>query len=223
MDYIPPTGPLFSAWLLNFATLIAAAPTTYGLVSGDATVISAQNAAFQAAYTLATDPSTRTSVTVAAKDAAMSLAKATVRPYAVSISQNSGVTDGDKTAVGVTVRKLVPTPIPAPTDAPQVSFVSAIPLETVLKIVNSATPTSKAKPFGAVIIEVWRSIGTVPATDPAQLSYVGGFTKIPVTLAFEAGDQGKICTVASRYATAGGNGGVAKTGPWSALLSFNVL
>jgi hypothetical protein len=222
-SYIPSTDAGFSAWLLNFSALITATPALYGLIAGDATAIAAQNTAYQAAYTLATNPATRTAPTVAAKDAAKATALAVVRPYAVAISLNAGVDDLDKTAVGVTVRKTVPTPIPAPTVAPQVSFVSAIPLATTLKVVNSDEPTTKAKPFGAIGIEVWASVGTVAATDPAQLKYRYTATKIPTVLSFDAADQGKICTVASRYVTRGGNGGVAKVGPWSALLSFVVL
>ena len=221
-SYIPPTDAGFADWLLNFSTLITASPTTYGLVTGDATIIAAQNTAYAAALATATNPATRTSPTIAAKDAAKSLALAVVRPYAVSISLNPAVTDEDKVAVGVTVRKLVPTPIPAPTAIPQVSLVSAIPLEQTLKIVNAATPTTKAKPFGARLIEVWTSVGITAATDPAQLSFRGAVTKIPTKLTFDAADRGKICTVAARYATAGGGPGVSRVGPWSALITFIV-
>lgn len=217
------TDALFSTWLLNFSTLITASPTTYGLVSGDAVLIDAQNTAYQAALALATDPSTRTPVTVSAKDAAKASALFVVRPYALSITNNSGVADGDKTAVGATVRKLIPTPIPTPTDAPQVSIVTAIPLATTLKIVNSMTPTVKSKPFGAIGIEVARSIGTVAATDPDQLDIWQTASKVPVIMDFSAPDQGKICSVAARYVTRGGSPGFAKKGPWSAILNFNVL
>lgn len=222
-SYIPSTDAGFSAWITNFSSLITASPTTYGLIAGDATAIAAQATSYNAALTVATDPSTRTPSAVAAKDAAKAEALAVVRPYAVQISLNPGVSDEDKTAVGVTVRKLVPSPIPAPVDAPQVSFVSAVPLVTTLKVVNSATPTSKAKPFGAIGIQLFGSVGTVAATDPEQLKFIGQFTKIPLSIDFGSSDQGKICTVAARFVTRGGNGGAAKVGPWSALFSFNVL
>lgn len=221
-SYIPSTDSGFNDWLINFATLIAASPTTYGLVSGDATAITAQKVAYSAALTAATDPSTRTPSAIAGKDAAKATALAVVRPYAVSISLNPGVDDEDKVAVGVTVRKLVPTPIPTPTAVPQVSFVGAVPLVTTLKVVNAATPDSKAKPFGSIGVQVFASVGTVAATDPGQLKFVGVFTKIPLSLSFTSLEQGKVCTVAARYSTRGGSGGAAKVGPWSALFNFNV-
>lgn len=222
-SYIPSTDSGFAAWLLNFSTLITASPTTYGLVSGDATAIAAQNTAYSAALALATDPSTRTSVTVSAKDAAKAGALFVVRPYATTISKNAGVDDGDKTAVGVTVPKLVPTPIPAPTALPLLTLVSAIPLVSTLKIVSADTPTSKAKPFGVIGIQLFVSVGTVAATDPDQLAYYSTATKIPALIGFNAPDQGKIASVAARFVTRGGNGGESKIGPWSAILTFNVL
>lgn len=221
--YLPASDAAFDAWLTNFSTLLTAAPATYGLVAGDAVIVAAQQTAYNAAYIAATTPATRTSVTVAAKDAARASAEAVVRPYAVSISLNAGVLDGDKTAIGVTVPKLVPTPIPAPTATPLVSLVSAVPTVATLKVVNAATPTSKAKPFGAIGVQMFAAIGTVPATDPAQLSWFSQPTKIPTAMTFDVADAGKICTVAARYITRGGNGGEAKVGPWSALVSFVIL
>lgn len=222
-SYIPPTDAGFGSWLTNFSALLTASPATYGLVSGDAVLVAAQEAAYTAALAAATDPGTRTPVTVSAKDAAKASALAVVRPYAVAISLNAGVADEDKTDIGVTVRKTVPTPIPAPTATPALSFVSAVPLNVTLQARNVATPTSKAKPFGSIGVEVWDSVGTVAATDPAQLDYRFTASKIPFVRVFDAGDQGKICSMAVRYVTRGGNGGVAKVGPWSAILSFSVV
>lgn len=222
-SYIPSTDAGFGSWLANFSTLITAAPATYGLVSGDATVIAGQNTAYQAALALATDPVTRTSVTVADKDAAKSSALFVVRPFAVQISRNPAVSNMDKTAVGVTVVKTVPTPIPAPTALPLNSLVSAVPLTSTIKTVSADTPTSKAKPFGSISVQVFMSVGTVAATDPEQLKFFGAVTKIPFPVTFESPDQGKICSLATRYATRGGNGGIAKVGPWSAITTFVVL
>lgn len=217
------TDALFSTWLTNFSTLITASPSTYGLVTGDAVAIAAQDTAYQAALLLATDPSTRTAVTIAAKDSAKAAALFVVRPYTVAISNNAGVDDSDKTAVGATVRKTPPTPVPAPTALPLVSLLSAQPLLAFIKVVDSATPMSKQKPFGSIGVQLFSSIGTVAATDPDQLSYVKTATKLPTTLDFSSGNVGKVCSLAARYVTRGGNGGEAKVGPWSAITSFNVI
>lgn len=220
--YIPASDGAFASWLLNFATLIAASPTTYGLIAGDATAISAQNTAFQAAYLAATNPATRTAPTVAAKDAARLSAENVVRPYAVRISLNAAVTDLNKTAVGVTVRSVVPTPVPAPTVAPEISLVSAITGQMTL---GYKTPgaAGKYKPPGVVGVEVFRAVGTVAAVDPAQASYSGVVTKSPFRQTFDAGDRGKIATIFCRYVTRSGPGGAAQAGPWSDPLPLVVM
>lgn len=222
-NYIPSTDSGFSDWLLNFATLIAAGPTAYGLVAGDATAISAQNTSYQAAYALAVDPSTRTPSTVAAKDAAKSLALSVVRPYALQINANAGVTDEQRADLGLTIRKTTPTPVPAPSTAPGITFRAAIPLATTLGYYDTATPTTKAKPYGTIGMELWVAVGTVAAVDPAQGSFRALVTKSPFVVSFEPAQQGKIATVFGRWVTRGGTGGQGQVGPWSAALTFTVI
>jgi hypothetical protein len=218
-DYIPARDSFFAAWLLNFATLIAATPAAYGLTAPDAVVIGEQNTAFQAAYTAATDPSTRTKGTVAAKDVARAAAELIIRPYAVRISQNNAVTDEAKADVGVTIRKTVPTPIPAPVDAPNLGMQSLIPgqLTAAYNVVGQA---GKAKPEGAVGIELVQSIGTVFATDPSQCALVGTYTKSPLRVGYVPEDSGKKVTLFARFVTRSGPGGKAQSGPWSLPLQF---
>lgn len=221
-SYIPAQDALFSNWLLNFSTLLTDSPATYGLTAPDAVIVANQEAAFAAAYALAIDPSTRTSVTVASKDAARASAESVVRPYAVTISLNPSVTNGEKVAIGVTVRSNIPTPIPAPVTPAVISLISAMPLTQQLQI-RAVGSSTKAKPQGCIAIEVARSVGTVAATDPNQLAIVGQYGKTPLIQNFVAEDQGKIVTYAARFRTRSGPAGVSQAGPWSALASFRVI
>ena len=220
--YIPAQDALFATWLDNFSTLLTAAPTTYGLTATEATAADGVNTTFQAAYTAAIDPVTRTSPAVALKDSARASAEAVVRPMAVQISLDAGVTNADKSSIGVTVRSVTPTPIPPPTDAPTIGIQSATPLEMVMTAKVAGT-VGKAKPFGAVALEVFRSVGTVAATDPAQAIYNGLFTKSPFRQTFTADDQGKIVTYFARYTTRSGPQGQSQPGPWSAPLNLIVM
>lgn len=210
-----------AAWMANFAALITLSPPTYGLTTGDASTIQGVSDTFNAALTTSLDPATRTSPTVAAKDAAKASALAVIRPYAVNISLNPSVSNGDKSAVGVTIRSNSPSPIPAPVIAPTIEFLMAIPLQQQLQIRQPGS-TSKAKPAGCTGIQLARTVGTVAATDPSQLTIVGTFGKTPLIQNFDSAQQGKIVTYAARYTTRSGPGGVAQAGPWSALVSFIV-
>jgi hypothetical protein len=220
--YIPARDSLFSSWLLNFATLIAASPTDYGLIAGDATAITAQNTAFQAAYLLATDPGTRTSVTVAAKDTARSNAEGVVRPYAMRIRNNTTVSDGLKVGLGLTIPSTTPTPVPPPIVAPELGILSAI-VGTTRLTYKEPGAAGKAKPYGSIGVEYSRAIGTVPAVDPAQGSIWGTATKSPFQMAHDPADAGKVCTLFGRFVTRSGPGGIAQSGPWSAPLTFNLM
>lgn len=220
--YIPARDADFASWLLNFATLIAASPTSYGLIAGDATIISAQNTAFQAAYLLATNPTTRTSGTVAAKDAARVNAEAIVRPYAQRIRNNTTVSNLLKVGLGLTIPSTTPTPVPPPTTAPEIGLESAIVGQMRLRYSEPGF-LGKAKPYGVVGAEFTRVISTLPAVDPAQGTIWGVATKAPFVMAFEPGDAGKIATLYARWVTRSGPGGVAQKGPWSAPLSISVM
>jgi len=221
--YIPAKDADFNNWLNNFSTLLTANPTTYGLTAPDAVAVASVTTTWNTAYETATNPDTRTSPAVAAKDAARASAEATVRPYAQQISKNAAVSTEDKTAIGVNIPNFSPVPIPPPTTFPQLGFRSATPLVHLLQYQDSELGTGKKKPFGAIGVEIWRSVGTVPATDPDQTTYYGQFTKSPLRVSFSADQVGKICTYFARWVTRSGPGGVAQTGPWSAPLTATVI
>lgn len=220
--YIPAKDAEFSNWLANFAALILALPAAYGLLPADATAISNQNTAFQAAYTTAVNPATRTQPTVAAKDAARFAAVAVCRPYAMRIRNNTAVSDALKVGLGLTIPSTVPTPIPAPVVAPILGLESAIPLQQTLTYKDPGA-VGKAKPYGVIGVEIWRSVGTVPATDPAQAAYYATATKSPFRSTFAASEVGKVCTYFGRFVTRSGPGGIAQAGPFSAPLSIAVI
>jgi hypothetical protein len=222
-NYIPSTDSALDAWSQNFSTLISATPTDYGLTAGDATSIANAVDAFHDAYGVTLDPNTRTSPAIAAKDELRAAMLVVVRPFAMQVNAQASVTDEQRADLGLTIRKTVQTPIPPPATAPLVSLVSAFPGVATLDYRDPSTPTSKAKPFGVIGVQIFRSVGTVPAVDPAQASADATVTKSPFALSFAPGDTGKIATVFARYVTRGGPAGVAQVGPWSAPLSFNVI
>lgn len=213
--YIPPKDADFDAWLLNFTTLLTAAPATYGLTAPDAVICAAAYTAWHPAYVTATTPETRTSPAVAQKDAERAAAEATVRPYAQRIAKNDAVTPENKAAIGVNPPNYSPVPIPAPTTFPLLSLRSGEPLVHILQYQDSGLGTGKKKPFGALGMQVFRTVGTVAATDPAQASFDQQPTKSPFRSTYSAEQRGKIATYFARWVTRSGPGGAAQYGPWS--------
>lgn len=218
-DYIPKRDADAAIWFENFSTLLTANPTLYGLTAPIALVVAGVNATFQSAFLTSSNPSTRTAGTVAAKDVARAQAELVTRPYAVLISLNAAVSDMDKADIGVTIRQTVPSPIPAPMDAPDLSIQSAIPNQVRLTYKTPGT-IGRAKPFGSIGVELIASIGTVFATDPSQCSPAGTWTRAPFQFQIDPTDAGKKISLFARYVTRSGPGGQAQAGPWSTPLNF---
>lgn len=222
-NYIPPRDADFALWSANFAALITATPTAYGLIPADATAINAANTPWQTAYATATNPSTRTTPAVAAKDAARATCEFVLRPYAQRINADAAVTDDQRADLGLTIRKTVPTPIPAPSTMPVLSLISATHLAATFAFRDSTTPTSKAKPYGVVALQVVQSIGTTAATDPSQCEFLAQFGKSPFPVAYDGADVGKVVTMFGRWVTQSGPAGIPQVGPWSTRLVTSVL
>lgn len=221
-DYIPTKDADFNNWSANFSTLATANPATYGLTAPIALIIAGLVATWAGAYQAATDPSTRTSATIAAKDQARAELTSRIRPYAVAVSMDPAVAPQAKVAIGVTLRGGPPTPVPAPTDAPSLAVNKGIPQNTQLSY-SYAGAQGKAKPAGTIGVEIYRAVGAVHVIDPTQATYVGTVTKSPFTLSHEAGDSGKKATFFARFITRSGPGGIAQAGPWSAPLQIALM
>lgn len=213
-SYIPSKEADLAAWADNFSALITAAPTTYGLIAGDATAIAAVVDPFLAAYAVITVPATRTMVTVATKNDTKFAMLAVVRSYAQRVVTNPGVDPGDKIALGLNLHGTPPTPVPPPVTIPLLALLGATPLNFTLRYSDEMTPDKRAKPFGAVRLDLFVKIDTTPKTDPDNSLYYSGFTKQPAFVAFAPGDAGKVATLWGRWANRKGD-----VGPWSSPVS----
>lgn len=217
-SYIPPKDADFGNWLDNFSTMITASPATYGLTAGDAVSIAAVTTTWDAAYSAAINPSTRTPTSVQAKNIAKATANATARPYAQRIANNAGVSSSNKIALGLNPRTNPPTPVTAPTTFPVLSVQSAIPLAHILRFRdNLASPSVKAKPAGVVALELYGGPSTTVVTNPAALPFLGIQTKSPFTINHDSADVGKTAYYAARWLTRRG-----LIGPWSTIISFTI-
>lgn len=206
--YIPNRDGDALAWAQNFRDKIVADPSTYGLTAGDGTVIAAVVDSYEDAYALGggtyhapVNPATKTPATTAAKVDAKTAMLLVVRPYAQQIANNAGVSNDDKTAVGVNTRTNTPTPIPAPTSVPILGVRAAITGQTTFQYRDSAAVAGKAKPSGAIACDVFAAASPTPITDPGDLVYVGTFTKSPFAINWDPSDAGKTAYVAARWKT----------------------
>jgi hypothetical protein len=219
--YIPPRDADFDAWFNNLNTLITATPAAYGLVAGDAVIIDAQWDIWHPAYLLLTNPATKTSPNVAAKDVARVNAESVLRPYCQRIRANAGVSDALKVGLGLNLQPTTLTPIPAPGTVPVLSQRAATAGQMVLSYHDSVL-SGKAKPYGSIGIEIFVNYGASPNTDPSQAAFHSRVTKSPCTITWPVDQRGKVATIFGRYVTRGGPSGISQNGPWSDPLPVTV-
>ena len=216
--YIPTRDTDLNLWLNNFASLITADPPLYGLQASDAVTIQGLADDFDAALTLATDPSTRTTVTIAAKDAAKAAALPVIREYAQMIKANVGVTDEDKAALGLNLDDNTVTTIPPPASQPLIAIIGATPLQHTLRYSDANTPDSRSKPEGVDGMVLYRTIAATGQEDQTAGLFNQLVTRQPFASDFDPEDVGKVCTYFARWYNRKG-----ELGPWSTPINMVIV
>lgn len=216
-DFIPAKDADFDAWSANFESQIDTEYAAYGLTTGQATAYTALDTAWRTAYAAAVNPATRTPVTVAAKDAARAAAVANARVLASIVNAFPGITNGQRTTLGLNPRGDGPTPVPAPTTQPLPAVVAYNPLQHVLQIRDVSTPASRKKPVGAIACQVFAKVGTTPPVDISECTLRGLYTKPFLTLDYDGADAGKQAYYICRWVTRRG-----LVGPTSDLIAATI-
>lgn len=218
-SYLPQKLSTFAVWFLNFASLITATPTTYGVTAGDAASIQASYDDFAAKYAISTSPTTRSPTTVQDTVTARNTSVQIIRAYGRLILANAGVADADKVALGLHLRDPVNTPIPAPLTMPVLSLLGAQPGQLTAAYKDSAAaPTVKAKPFGAAAMQLFVAFGTVAPVTPGATPFAKLVTRSPFPIDTGAGTPGQTAFCYARWVTAKG-----LVGPWSPLATMVIV
>lgn len=205
MPYIPTKDADLVTWGLNWATLLNGDPARYGVTSPEAALQQTNYDDFSAAYTLASDPTTRSPTTVAHKDGTKALFLADARALAAIVRANRGVTNDDKIALGLNIPDPVPTPIPQPTSVPNFTILGATPSLHTIQYKDSEIATGKAKPYGVIGAAVFRKIS---ANDPgnfddANPEFLGVYSKSPMAISIPNGVRGQTAYYWAQWITRG--------------------
>jgi hypothetical protein len=204
-------------WLVNFKNIVQASSGTYFLSSADVDAIVAAVEAFVAALTLARGETTRTRTTVASKNDLRDAAVALCRQYAKLIKYNAGIDAEAKIAAGIKPPSNTVQPIECPEASPAIICQAATNGAHTVAFQNSVDLSARAKPFGAIDLLLFRAVADAPVTDPSQAQFVRKFTKNPMTVVFDAEDNGRIATYFARWSSRRGD-----MSNWSAPVSMAI-
>lgn len=209
-SWIPHNDDALEPFANNFQALIAADPAAYGLEAGDAAAITAAYAAWHAAFLAAANPATRTKAAVFTKNAEKVNILGVVRRYAAVIRADTGVSNPLKIGLGLHIRDTAPTPIPPPATRPLLSIVSAGVGSQELRAADSATPSRRARPAGAIGLLLFCAVDEGAAPDPSAARFLTFLTRGEFTATFDRDDHGKTATYFARWTNSRG-----ELGPWS--------
>jgi len=159
-DYIPSKNALLVGWASNIATIVQAAPTSVGLVAGQATQLTSASTLLSSTYTTAHEPSTRTKETIQVFLAAKTAFLSTVRPLVKIIQAFPALTDGQRAALGITIPSPL-SPINPPSVPPTVG-VASVRDRTITIRIRSTEMDNRAKPKGCLGANVYAFFGATP-------------------------------------------------------------
>jgi hypothetical protein len=181
-SYLPLTDSGLLDWSENFNSQINNMdPTTIGLTADDATGYATLYSSYETAYTNATNPGTRGSATILAKNEAKAAIITDSRRLAMTATNYPGTTDTQRQALGLTIRDTTPSPVPVPDTAPVVE-VREVKNQRITLVMHNAESTSRAKPAGVAGATLFSYVGE---TTPAELSdwtFEGNVTRTLVEL-----------------------------------------
>ena len=213
-SYIPAKIASYNSWMSNFSSLITANPPLYGLTAGDAAAVAAAYLDFGTKYGLSSSKATRTPAAVADTQAARNALTLLVRGYARLVIANNGVSDANKTALGLTIRDLHPSAVPTPNTSPVLGLIGCTPGQISLTYRDqNASIKSRAKPAGVSALELYILYGTAAPSTPEATPFFGLVTRSPFAVTNPSGSDGKSAFIYGRWIN-----GKGLPGPWSAML-----
>lgn len=199
-----------------FKAGITANPVSLGLTASQATAYGVVDTALQAAWALASDPSTRTKGAVAGMNTALRAMRASAMNLARIIYSTSTVTDQQLVDLGLLPRPSR-TPRPVPSTPPVVEVTSVMNRLVGVRI-HAADTERRGLPFGAKGANVYSFVGPTAPTDPLAYHFEGMTTRsitqiqFPNTVAGGATVWLSACWVSAR----------GETSPASAPMSFTI-
>jgi len=220
-DYLPAKEAELVTWSNHFASLLTAGTgDNYGLTALQTAAFDNLNTAWVDAYNIANGNDTRTPSSIVAKDNAKRAMIENARELARIIQANPGVTDQEKSDLGLTVRDTEPSPVPAPAYAPGISIVSAIGTQVEIRLHDVQNPENvRGKPAGVAGAAVLTAFGSAPPllSDPSAWTWQGNTSRTITMIDFAGQPSGTTAWITAVWYNA-----KAQTGPPTQPISVQI-
>ncbi len=209
-DYIPRGDADFNAWQANFVNYAAANMTDLGLALADLTPITTAHGAWTSSLTDHVAAQATAQSACEAKNANRTVLETLIRALVRRLQASPEVSDAEREALGITVRDSTATDAAPLTTRPICRIDTSQRLRHTIHFADESTPTRRAKPAGAMGVEIWVKIDPTPPVDPGELTFLAVDTRTPYARDFDGVDGGKQAHYMLRWVNTRG-----ETGPWS--------
>jgi hypothetical protein len=218
-DYVPRSDGDFNLWQDGLVTTTEPNLIPWGIPEDDFAKVKSVQTNWLAAFSKASNKQNRTAANVMAKDDARYEYEKTIRPFVAQwLSNNSKVTDSDRTRMGLTVKSGTRTPVPAPTTSPVGTVDFSVRQQHTLHYYDEASAHSNAKPDGVHGCEIYMKVDGDAPKDATEFTYVATCTAAPYTVKFDGAKAGKTVYYWLRWVNTHG-----ECGPWSITISAMVV
>lgn len=214
-DYIPRERAARFQWLGTFRTDLASNAVALGFTPADVIATDDLWMPYSDAFNALppTENAYNAAVTVLNEEEETFIAH--VRGMVAEIQTNPDVTDAQRTAAGLPIRKTTRTAAAVPTTRPVAEVDTSQRLQHTVSFRNEGA-TDRAKPEGVRGCEIWCVIGPAPAS-VADARYLATDTASPYLATFDAADAGKTVHYFLRWVNTR-----SEAGPWSETVAATI-
>lgn len=206
-------------WLANFSNKLTANPTEYSVTAAQALAMSTKYNSYNLAYSMTTEPDTRTHPKIIAKNEAKSAAIAEVRMLARIIQASPTVTNQMRADLGLPVRDVDPTPWPIPSAPPLLQIEKVVGRTVHIRLIDAANPTERGKPQYVQGASVFSFVGAQAPVDIADWKFETNTTRTTYPVEFPA----TVPTGAQVWLTAFWYNARGESGPACTAVPTNVI
>lgn len=217
-DFIPNADSDFNEMAVNLNTSVTDPANPLQLATTLITRFTTAFGAWTPAWTAWGFLAPQINAKLQTKDSTRLALDGVIREVNAAAQANPAVTAAQKAAADLPVHKTTRTPVGEISTSPQLQRVDNEHLLQRLWFVDSATPTSKARPAGAAFCEIRQLIvaaGGAAPTDPAAMPFLATDTKPPYRADFDGSDVGKTAYYALRWVNT-----KSEPGPWGAISGY---
>jgi hypothetical protein len=179
--FLPDRDADLLTWAQSASAFITATPTAYGLTAAIATAFASATSAYSTALE-AVEPGVRSKMNVIAKNNAKAALKTNIRNWAKIVEGTATVTNAQKAQLGLNVRA-TPSPIPAPSDPPNLDVVSVAGRTVKIKL-HDGTGARRGKPANVRGASVFSFTGATPPASVEDWKFEGQTSKAVLDVPF---------------------------------------